>query len=163
MVAIVELLLSPVRAGADDGTLPAAAAVPAGGVCRSVVSGGEAEESKDDDDDDKPRGSRTGTYGASRRLDPALRIDELEGAGTPIPYGSGPSSTSLNSDFRFIFFFFAQLSHCCRPLFPNGLARTLSYEAVPGSSWSERPSALRQRGASRPKSGTDRCIESSPL
>lgn len=159
-VAIVELLLRPVRAGGDDDALPATAAVLVDGVCRPVMSGGAATGSNDDDE---PRGSCTGTSSASRRLDPALLIDELEGVGTPIPYGSAPSSTSLNSGFRFIFFFFAQLSHCCRPLFPNGLARTPSYEAVPGSSWSERPSAMRQRGAPRPKRGTDKCIASSPL
>jgi hypothetical protein len=157
-VAIVELLLRPVCAGADDGTLPAAAML-VDGVCRSVMSSGEAEESNDDDE---PRSSCTGPSGASRKIDPALLIDEPEGVGTPIPYGSVPSSTSLNSGFRFIFFFFA-LSHCFRPLFPNGLARTPSYEAVPGSSWSERPSAVRQRGAPRPKRGTDKCIVSSPL
>jgi hypothetical protein len=156
IVSILSLLLSPVSAGADDDALVVAA--PVGGVRKSVISDGEAERSNDE-----PRGSSMGTSSASRRLVPALRIDELEGGGTPISFGTLPSSTSLYIGFLFIFFFFAQLSHCCKPFSPRGLASTPSYEAVPGSSWSGRPSAVRQRGAPRPKSGTEECIASSAL
>jgi len=54
----------------------------------------------------------------------------------------------------------ARPSHPCRPLFPLGLARTPSYEAVPGVSWGGRPSIWRQCGAARPKRGTEECIVS---
>ena len=77
-----------------------------------------------------------GTSRASKSLDPASRIDELDGATTP--YGSAPSSTNLQSGFL---------------LFPFGSAHT--------PSWGGRPSAWRQRGAARPKRGTDECIVSS--
>jgi len=97
-----------------------------------------------------------GTSRASKILAPASRIDELDGA--PIPYGSTPSSPNLQSG---VLSFLAHPSHPCTPLFPLGLAHTPSYEAVPGMSWGGRPSTWRQRGAPRPKRGTDECIASS--
>ena len=80
---------------------------------------------------------RVGTSRASKSLDPASRIDERDGA--TFPRGSAPSSTSLQSG-SFL-------------LFPFGTAHT--------PSWGGRPSAWRQRGAARPKRGTDECIVSS--
>lgn len=78
----------------------------------------------------------------SKGLVPASRINELDGATSP--YGSIPSSTNLQSG---VFSFLAYPSCPCKPLFSLGLARTPSYEAVPGMTWGRRPSIWRQRGA----------------
>ena len=126
MVAMVEVLLRPVRAGADDGGLAASVRGEWEPVVVVGVEGGPASE---------PR--RVGTSRASKSLDPASRIDERDGA--TFPRGSAPSSTSLQSG-SFL-------------LFPFGTAHT--------PSWGGRPSAWRQRGAARPKRGTDECIVSS--
>ncbi len=117
---MVEVLLSPVRGGADDDNALAAPEALA-------EAGGSSE----------PPG-RAG-IGTSRRPVLPAAFDGAAPFALPIPYGS-----------------------TCRPLRPLGLASTPSYEAVPGMSCGGRPCAARQRGAPRPKSGTEMCIGSSP-
>lgn len=97
MVAMVEVLLRPVRGGADDDEgLAASERREREPVVVVGVEGGSPSELR-----------RAGTSRASKSLVPELRIDDLDGAS--IPYGWAPSSINLQSGF---------LSNLARPSHP---------------------------------------------
>ena len=86
---------------------------------------------------------------------PGLEEDEV----APAPSASIPCSMSLIIGTLSSF---AHLLRSCRPIFFFfGGATTPTNVAVPGTEGLSRPSLARQRGALRPKSGTEACIGSS--